>query len=240
MSAAVEDSCLDDFFAKKDKKKAKKTKTDPAEKSDKKPKKTKEKTSQPNQENAKNGEKTDGSEKVGEDWLEIEEQGETDYSGLKIQSLKLDDKGDDKSLQDVSPRTQNKDGRGDDDSQDEEGGVNGVPEGPWKKIEIAPLPTKEVITEVVMEKSSKESTPTGVYVPPSLRAAQQKAAAAQAAPLRRRNPKQAPDMNSEESFPALGGPRSHPSAASTASEAPKSYTSLQLQNKWDTLSRGTD
>jgi len=225
MSAAVEDSCLDDFFAKKDKKKAKKTKTDPAEKSDKKPKKTKEKTSQPNQENAKNGEKTDGGEKVGEDWLEIEEQGETDYSGLKIQSLKLDDKGDDKR---------------DDDSQDDEGGVNGVPEGPWKKIEIAPLPTKEVITEVVMEKSSKESTPTGVYVPPSLRAAQQKAAAAQAAPLRRRNPKQAPDMNSEESFPALGGPRSHPSAASTASEAPKSYTSLQLQNKWDTLSRGTD
>jgi len=249
MATEVEASSLDDFFAKKDKSKKKKTKiltevnalSQPEEKPKKK--KSKEKSSASSSEGGKtasgSSSATENRNKADDDlqqnpdeWVEIEEKADADYTGLKIQSLRLEER-------EAAAKEENAAG------EDEETGKNGGAgsEGPWKKLEAAPVVEKDNTTEVVSE--SKESTPTGTgkYVPPSVRAAQRQAAQQSSAPMRKRNNKLAPDVNDQESFPTLGGGmgsgRRTPGLGDSNIEAPKSYTSLHLQNKWDSLSRGS-
>jgi len=254
MAAEVETSSLDDFFAKKDKSKKKKSKvlsdlnalSQPEEKPKKK--KSKEKSATATSDGGKNlknasasssstenREKADNELEGSDEWVEIEEKVDADYTGLKIQSLRLEER-------EAAAREEN--GGGEEDDASMNGGAGN--DGPWKKIEVAPVIEKDT-TEVVSE--SKESTPTGTgkYVPPSVRAAQRQAAQQATAPLRKRNNKLAPDVNDQESFPTLGGGSSGISGggggrrnpADSSADTPKSYTSLHLQNKWDSLSRGS-
>jgi len=169
-------------------------------------------------------------EKAADEWVEIEEKEDADYTGLKIQSLRLEER---------------EGGLKDDGGDDDEAGKSGAGanEGPWKKIDAPPIGgggDDKDTTEVVSE--SRESTPTvtGKYVPPSVRAAQKAASQQAQAPLRKRNNKQAPDFNDQDSFPTLGGGGgSRRIGESPAGENSKSVTSLHLQNKWDSLSRGS-
>jgi len=237
MAAEVESSSLDDFFAKKDKKKTKKSKVlselnalSQTEEKPKKKKAPKEKSSSASNgpvdgsaESRKEGEQV---EKPADEWVEIEEKADADYSGLKIQSLRLEER---------EAAAKEEAGAEDDDAA---GNGNNANDGPWKKIEVAPVASEDH-TEVVSE--AKEATPpSGKYVPPSVRAAQRQQAQQAAAPLRRRNNKLAPDVNDQESFPTLGGGggSGNRSGNRSAVDAPKSYTSLHLQNKWDSLSGG--
>jgi len=246
MATEVETSSLDDFFAKKDKSKKKKTKVlsevNALSQSEEKPKKkkSKEKSSATLSEGGKiasaSSSSTDNNkadvepEAPNDEWVEIEEKADADYTGLKIQSLRLEER---------------EAAAAKEEEEEEEAAKNGgaVNDGPWKKVEAAPVIEKET-TEVVSE--SKESTPTGSgkYVPPSVRAAQRQAAQQPSAPLRKRNNKLAPDVTDQESFPTLGGGgggggRRTPGPGDAPADAPKSYTSLHLQNKWDSLSRGS-
>jgi len=232
MAAEVDTSAsLDDFFAKKDKKKTKKSKvlselnalSQPEEKPKKK-KSSKEKTSSSgaNAETGANQGTNEDNQKTSDEWVEIEEEADTDYSGLKIQSLRLEER----------EAAMKEEANADDEDAAKNGG--GANDGPWKKIEAPVIP--ETHTEVVSE--VKESTPpSGKYVPPSVRAAQRQQQQMAAAPLRKRNNKLAPDVNDQESFPTLGG-GGKGVGGRTAADAPKSYTSLHLQNKWDSLSGG--
>jgi len=263
MSTEVESSSLDDFFAKKDKKKTKKSKVlselnalSQSEEKPKKKKSSKEKSSAapttedgaaPNATAAstsateiRGSERGGGGgggggggegeevEKAADEWVEIEEKEDADYTGLKIQSLRLEER-----------EAALKEAEGDEDDAGKGGA--GANEGPWKKIEAPPIGGggggDKDTTEVVSE--SRESTPTvtGKYVPPSVRAAQKAASQQAQAPLRKRNNKLAPDVNDQDSFPTLGGSRRI--GESPAGENSKSFTSLHLQNKWDSLSRGS-
>jgi len=237
MSTEVDASSLDDFFAKKDKKKTKKSKVlselNALSQSEEKPKKKK--SSKEKSSSSSSGVNTDSGvnnkagadepEKAADEWVEIEEKADTDYSGLKIQSLRLEER--EAALKEEA------------NAEDEDAAKNGngANDGPWKKIEVAPV-TQEDHTEVVSE--AKEATPptSGKYVPPSVRAAQRQQAQMAAAPLRRRNNKLAPDVNDQESFPTLGGGGGNRGGGRSPADAPKSYTSLHLQNKWDSLSGG--
>jgi len=234
MATEVDTSAsLDDFFAKKDKKKTKKSKVlselnalSQSEEKPKKKKSAKEKSSASgaNAESGPHQTGADESEKASDEWVEIEEQADTDYSGLKIQSLRLEER----------EAAMKEEANADDEDAAKNGG--GAHDGPWKKIEQPVLP--ESHTEVVSE--VKEATPPssgGKYVPPSVRAAQRQQQQMAAAPLRKRNNKLAPDVNDQESFPTLGGGGKGVSGRPGV-DAPKSYTSLHLQNKWDSLSGG--
>lgn len=256
MATEVEASSLDDFFAKKDKSKKKKTKVVLSEvntisQSEEKPKKKKSKEkSSASSEGVKNASASSSStdnkgdnelQAPTDEWVEIEEKADADYSGLKIQSLRLEER-------EAAAKEEN--GGGEDDEDGKNGSGN---DGPWKKVEVAPVVEKDNTTEVVSE--SKESTPTGTgkYVPPSVKAAQRQAAQQSSAPMRKRNNKLAPDVNDQETFPTLGGVgggggggvsvgvggRRTPGPGDSPADAPKSYTSLHLQNKWDSLSRGS-
>ena len=74
--------------------------------------------------------------------VEIEEKVDADYTGLKIQSLRLEER-------EAAAREEN--GGGEDDDASKNGGAGN--DGPWKKIEVAPVIEKDT-TEVVSE--SKE------------------------------------------------------------------------------------
>ena len=74
--------------------------------------------------------------------VEIEEKADADYSGLKIQSLRLEER-------EAAAKEEN--GGGEDDEDGKNGSGN---DGPWKKVEVAPVVEKDNTTEVVSE--SKE------------------------------------------------------------------------------------
>lgn len=239
------DSSLDDFFAKKDKSKKKsKSKMAPADvlsKADE-AKKVKKKKAQ---------EKTGGlglsiaeqqqmkREEDDEEWKDFEEQKEVDYSGLRIHTLQI------REDEEKEAAESEEGGDGEDGEEGREGAS-----GPWNKSTggggAAPAqPTPAPATE---PEEKKETTAPKKYVPP----AQRMAATMAAANVNKRGKKEAPNIQSEDDFPTLGGGPGGPSTGSTAAWGARRYedsaagdiesnpgqrrgASLSLENKYAAL-----
>lgn len=186
------DSSLDDFFAKKDKSKKKsKSKMTPGDvmsKADEakkvKKKKAQEKTGGPG---LSTTETTNKKEEEDEEWKDFEEQKEVDYSGLRIQTLQIREE-EEKEAADSDDQ-----GEGEEGEERREGAS-----GPWNKSTGTPSPA--VPAPVPEPEEKKENTAPRKYVPP----AQRQAALAATNPIRR-GKKEAPNIQSEEDFPTLGG-----------------------------------
>lgn len=204
------DASLDDFFAKKDKSKKKNkskfTASDILAKKDEEPKPEKPPTEKKKKEKVTEQqgdvkEETEGKQdnKVqDEEWIDYEKEEETDYSGLRIQTLQI-------SREEEEREDKNEE----EDEVDEDGEIierKDGSQGPWAKGQgVTPVP-KPAPVVAAPEPKVEEPTPTtkttGKYVPPGARAA---AANPTALPLSRRKPKTAPNIKSEEDFPTLGG-----------------------------------
>lgn len=209
------DNDLDDFFAKKDKSK-KKTKSYSAQKftvddilqakkeneeKTKKGKQSKKKIKDPSQPEGAIGLKTEGDD---EEWVEVEEETEKDYTGLRIQNLQIIGKCDE-DRQDSG--TQREDG--------DDGDTRESAQGPWKMMAssvtaVTPCPVQSVPETPVIE-PVKEATPrsvSGKYVPPQMRRTQGDVPAVTvsggATRHGRGGKKNAPNVNSQEDFPTLG------------------------------------
>lgn len=203
---------LDDFFAKKDKSK-KKTKSKftvddilQAKKENEeklKKSKAKKKAKDANQPEGLTGLKIEGDD---EEWVEIEDELEKDYTGLRVQNLQITGKGDDERQDGSSQKEE-----GDDDSRD-------AVQGPWKALgtapsnvsnpsNAAPEPAATVVEPVARDKEVLK-TPGGKYVPPQMRRAQGEtpvvAVTSGSSKFSARGKKNAPNVNSQEDFPTLG------------------------------------
>lgn len=241
---------LDDFFAKKDKSKKKtksskftvddilQAKTESEEKSKKvRPSKKKEKDAN------RSGDKTLGAKAEGEDeeWNEIEEEAEKDYSGLRVQNLQISSKADEERQDAGSQR--NDDG---DDAESKE-----AAQGPWKPVPAVSAPSPPVAAPAPPEPdtTSREAPPktTGKYVPPQMRRAAHgdQPAVTSSGPSRlSRGKKTAPDVHSQEDFPTLGSP-AEPSdgaafekirgGARPVEDPAMQHARLSLDNKFDAL-----
>ncbi|KAH3699907.1 hypothetical protein DPMN_074869 [Dreissena polymorpha] len=140
-----------------------------------------------------------------EEWKEVEEEKEKDYSGLRIANLQIADK--------VEEGEEEGDENQDEDNEDGEGKErrDKGEQGPWKSgATTAPTAVQpEHPATPVEEPKKEEPKPTGKYVPPSQRAA---AAAGgtttpsgPTVPSHLRRKKEMPNLKSEEEFPTLGG-----------------------------------
>ncbi|XP_052254008.1 protein CDV3 homolog isoform X1 [Dreissena polymorpha] len=210
------DDNLDDFFAKKDKskKKTKSSKLTPSDilakseesvKKEKKSKKDKDKTQSSNSSTITDISGLIVNPKEEEEWKEVEEEKEKDYSGLRIANLQIADK--------VEEGEEEGDENQDEDNEDGEGKErrDKGEQGPWKSGATT-VPTAvqpEHPATPVEEPKKEEPKPTGKYVPPSQRAA---AAAGgtttpsgPTVPSHLRRKKEMPNLKSEEEFPTLGG-----------------------------------
>lgn len=212
----MEDDSLDDFFAKKDKSKKKgKAKVTPGDilaKQEEKPKKKlkrKKEEKEGGQETSEDrGEKdsTKNPKPEDEEWVDYE-QVEKDYSGLRIQTLQIRDENSD----------DDKDTRDSGDEDGEEGEKGEGSKGPWNKgssnqnASAAAAAAAAVVQEDTpppepRPETPKEDAPAQMprkYVPPGARAAA--SAPSGPTPLRRGGKKNAPNIQSEEDFPTLGG-----------------------------------
>ncbi|GFN89708.1 Cdv3-like protein [Plakobranchus ocellatus] len=222
------DSSLDDFFAKKDKsKKKQKTKVegDDTAKQTKKEKKKKEKDSGLNTNNILSFSQED------DEWKDFEEEKKADYTGLRIQTLQI-----------ASKEEQDKEsGEGDDDADDEDGESRGKKDGasgPWAKNNSVASETSQSLTASQPE-ATKESAPApkgpSKYIPP----AQRNMSATSSHPMSSsRRKKEAPNMNSEEDFPTLGGnpaSRGQSSYDYIDTTGQRKGVSLTLENKFSAL-----
>lgn len=224
------DSSLDDFFAKKDKskKKSKSSKVaagdilpkaeDESKKKDKKKKvKEKSQTSTKETDNAEGNTIVRGEE---DEWKEVEEEKEVDYSGLRIANLQVSEKEGEESEEQGADNAE-------EDEEDGEGREKREgQQGPWKASSQSTVTPTEVMAEEP-PKPKEESKPTGKYIPPGQRAAA--AAAASGAtpsptvPSHLRKKKVAPNIKSEEDFPTLGGAPGKPQPDSD----PRSFEKVQ-------------
>jgi len=226
------DTSLDDFFAKKDKskKKTKSKKTDVDDVS--KVKKKEKKKDKDNSGGGLNSLKP----KDEEEWKDFEEEKEVDLKGLRIQNMQI---GKD-DLEKDAASAEDEDDSEDCDNTDRKRGVS----GPWKQIDgqannvkakkekpvvATPEPKKE---EISVPKS------TGKYVPPGARYT----AVTNNTPsnFNSRRKKEAPNMNSEDDFPTLGGglaPRSYSSSNSgDLIDNPRGKAgNVTLENRFSTL-----
>jgi len=199
------------------------------------------------------------------EWNEFVEETVKDYSGLRIQKLKIEE-------EEVNEEEEIE--------YDEEGKAIVAPGSQvWKVPSPPKSTTPEPTTEVestVTDDSKKSDAPGGApqkYVPPSVRAAMKAAAAgggsssssSSTRPGWRKNPKNAPDISNEEMFPTLGASLGGPGAKTAAKPNPwgtnresplndrsigqgdpppqrtgKLITDVTLTNKWDALSRGAE
>lgn len=205
------DSSLDDFFAKKDKSKKKsksskitpndltKAATDEPVKKEKKSKKEKDSANTQTSNNSKTIGLTE------EEWKEVEEEKEKDYTGLRIANLQVAEGGD--SAEEETGE-QEEEGEEGEDGEMKERKDRGE-QGPWKGSS-APAQTSSTTPPPVPvdEKPKEDSKPTGKYIPPSQRGAAG-AAGSGAGPTipthLRKLKKNAPNLTSEEDFPTLGG-----------------------------------
>lgn len=195
------DASLDDFFAKKDKTKKKiKTKTSAdvdsdgkAVKKDKKKKTDKQNTESEISETQANFKKAD------EEWVDFEDVKEVDYSGLRIQNMQI-----------AKEEQEKENDEGDEDDDDEDGEnreKRSGASGPWNKSDKAPNSKKKAKKEAapvkvqVVEQSPAPKGPSR-YVPPSMRNASLNSSSPS---FPSRGKKTAPNVNSEEDFPTLGG-----------------------------------
>ncbi|CAL1546959.1 unnamed protein product [Lymnaea stagnalis] len=198
------DSSLDDFFAKKDKSKKKsKPKSgttgggdvDGGLKSTKKDKKTKEKDKQGSSGGVSN---VLTNQQEDEEWKDFEEEKEKDYSGLRIQTLQ------------IAKEQEDRDGAEGDDSRDDEDGDNrdrrDGASGPWNKSNMpqTAAPNLPQVHHSDHDKDESVAKAPAKYVPPAQRHAAQSANSTSSFPASRKK-KEAPNVNSEEDFPTLGG-----------------------------------
>lgn len=209
----MDEASLDDFFAKKDKskKKSKSSKITPDDilsKGDELSKKEKKKKEKEKSQSSTNVTKQiDGTPNnpEEEEWKEVEEEKEKDYSGLRIANLQIGEKegeeSDDQTAENPDEDHEDGDGREKKDGQ----------QGPWKGTPATPQQSV-IQTEPEPQEAPKpkeESKPSGKYIPPSQRAAAAAAASGVApsptVPAHLRKKKAAPNIKSEEDFPTLGG-----------------------------------
>jgi len=200
---------LDDFFAKKDKKKKtkkgfSKANTDVLAKNleinEKKEQQAEEKANDASRNlRIKETQPEVANDNDADEWLVYEDR-KLDYTNLKIDTLKIDGDSD----PDAEEEETNEDGEK--VKKSKEG-------GPWSKlvasdsVEIPPEPEKKTPEPVKEEKAEPSVTPVkSSYVPPHLRNAAPSTSPAPGSgggPVRRKGPKQAPDIASEVYFPSL-------------------------------------
>lgn len=244
------DSSLDDFFAKKDKSKKKSksskltpddilSKTDEPVKKDKKSKKDKSKsqTSKSTEDKVASGVINPAEDA---EWLEVEEEQEKDYTGLRIANLQVSEKQEDTGDEEVAEENEEEDEDGETKEKKDTG-----QQGPWKgtSAPVAPVPgvVKPPAEEPPVPK--EDSTPKGPakYIPPAQRAAAAAAARGESpatpsgptipAHLRGRK-KAAPNLTSEEDFPTLGGgaPPPQPQDSDTRNFEKVQYGGRQMED----------
>ncbi|XP_019630089.1 PREDICTED: protein CDV3 homolog [Branchiostoma belcheri] len=209
VNPAEDAKSLDDFFAKKDKSKGKKKKgkisTDVLAKELEGPGKKK-----ATKKKKEKGEKVDkGPSKEGSpveedaDWIQIEEPGEKDYSGLRIASLNISEQRQEE--QEPSPEEEQE--------YDEAGEPlpprESAQQGPWKMLSGGEQPS--AVAEAPPPEPSPAPAPAAAgaapskYIPPSLRAAMaaQESRATPSWSGRQRGSRAPPEITSEQHFPSL-------------------------------------
>lgn len=240
------ESSLDDFFAKKDKSKKKsKSKITPGDILSQQEKelgsKKKKKKNKENESTQSSGSGAEGApKKEDEEWVDFEQETEKDYTGLRIQNLQINkDKSD---QEDEGNDNEN------DDECDENGERREGAQGPWNVSQgqpsqsqqqqqqpqpQQPVPQAAAATPSAEEsKSDTTSAKPGKYVPPSMRAGMGGSASSSdspgsARPTPRRK-KTAPNVNSEEDFPTLGG---GPTPAELSELSGSSFNKVQSGGK---------
>lgn len=200
----MEDSSLDDFFAKKDKTK-KKSKSKQLTPSDilaqhetgvKKGKKKKDKENEAASEERKIANDDD-------EWVDFEQEAEADYSGLRIQNLQIANKEEEEGEEEVNDN--------EDEEEREARQRKEEVSGPWNKSNQPTQPATAPTTAPEPPPPEPEPPKEGEqkpkkYVPPGARAAQSAGSTA-TTPSRvpARKKKAAPNLQSEDDFPTLGG-----------------------------------
>lgn len=237
------ESSLDDFFAKKDKSKKKSkgskltpddilAKSDEPVKKDKKSKKEKAKSQTSKSTTDVNTSSVINPSEDAE-WIEVEEEKEKDYTGLRIANLQIVDKDPDTGDEDIIEQN----GEEDEDGEVKEKKDTGQ-QGPWN-VKTTPAPATPAPAPVEEPQPPKEEpTPKAPakYIPPAQRAAAAAAAAGggpstpsgPTIPAHLRRKKVAPNITSEEDFPTLGG--GGPPIAPQDSD-PRSFEKVQYGGK---------
>lgn len=193
------DNSLDDFFAKKDKSKKKSSKskmtpTDVLGKADEGPKKVKKKKDkeQPGGLGLNSVEEETAKKQAEDDeWTDFAEQKEVDYTGLRIQTLQF--------RQEEDRETGESEGEG--EGGDGDGGRDSA-SGPWNASsgQTSAVQTSGAASAPEPEEK-KETTAPKKYVPPAQRAGAQGSGGSG----KKVGKKSAPNIQSEEDFPTLGG-----------------------------------
>ncbi|CAG5131014.1 unnamed protein product [Candidula unifasciata] len=190
------DSSLDDFFAKKDKNK-RKPKAKPEIAADIEAKKDKKKKDK-DKENVASGGQTNVllNQQEDEEWKDYEVEREVDYTGLRIQTLKMSKEDPDK---------EGGDGNGDGDDEDENKLKRDGASGPWNKsgAQASSAGPAESNAHAEVTKEEPVGKTPGKYVPPAQRLGASGPSSSKQSSSRKK--KDAPNVNSEEDFPTLGG-----------------------------------
>jgi len=196
---------LDDFFAKKDKKKKGTKKFSKAnvdelaknlEETDKKEQKQADTqtfaTSQSNSEEKTNEQKEKKAE--GEDEWDDYHENKKDYTGLKIENLKVEEEVEEEEEEEEE---MNEDG--------EMVSVKKGESGPWNKKSGSKNNSTDLPDEKIPEPAPAPTanSKSGGYVPPHLRGGNAGSAPIERRPMARGRVKNAPDINSEVYFPSL-------------------------------------
>lgn len=244
---------LDDFFAKKDKSKkkgkSKYTSSDLLAKQEEKPKKLTKKKKEEKPVDSTPGEGEPVTEvkekKEEEEWSEYVEEKETDYSGLRIQSIQIRD---DDNTQEDKERTVTEGEEGEEGEEKSDG-----LQSAWAAAGAPPPPTTVEAPVQEEEGPPLPNVKSGKYVPPNMRNQSASSEVTPRAHLRRK--KEAPNLQSEEDFPTLGGPAPEEMASAWGSGARFEKVKsggrqvedhsnrgprLELGNKYDALRGGTD
>ncbi|KAK0050435.1 protein CDV3 [Biomphalaria pfeifferi] len=231
------ESSLDDFFAKKDKSKKKaKAKTvgdvDTGLKSTKKEKKSREKDKQSSSGGVSS---LTLNPQEDEEWKDFEEEKEKDYSGLRIQNLQITKEFDEREAAEADDNGDDEDG----ENRDRRDGAS----GPWNKSNVQTGSTTTAVSvpqRAEVEKEEPAAKTPARYVPPAQRHAAQTSSTPHFPSSRKK--KEAPNVNSEEDFPTLGGgPGKGQQYSTTATgdliENPhhRKGVNLTLENKFSAL-----
>ncbi|XP_059141357.1 protein CDV3 homolog [Physella acuta] len=172
-----------------------------------------------------------------EEWKDFEEEKEKDYSGLRIQNLQITKEQDDREAADSIDN-------GDDDDRDNKDRRDGA-SGPWNKSNTLSTTAPVQVQIHHHEPDREETTPKAPakYVPPAQRHTAHSSVNTPNFPSSRKK-KEAPNVNSEEDFPTLGGASTtgkslqySNTASSDLIENPhqRKSVNLTLENKFSAL-----
>jgi hypothetical protein len=144
-----------------------------------------------------------------EEWNEVEEETEKDYTGLRIQNLQITSKADDDRQE--SGLSRNEDG--------EDGETREAQQGPWKPVPstssvvpaVQPTAPPAAVAAAAAAATPEPEPPksTGKYVPPQMRRTGGETSTVSSSSggggrAGRSGKKTAPDVNSQDDFPTLG------------------------------------